>query len=408
MQILFLAGGNSNRVKPVGDKVLLKFCGETLFEKQIRNLSNLNPRKIVVAGNSANLEKIKKIAAAKFGEIRFEFFAQKNYEKGFADAILESEKFLNLNDPLLIVNSNDFVENKFWENLDGEIEKSAAEILICGKIVENYFPGGYLKLQKNRIEKIVEKPKPGTEPSNLIAVLIHFFKNPQRIFDAINSTKNAADGFYEAALQKLFDEKVPNRVFEFKEFWRAIKYPWDVLQLSQHFLKSLNKNFIHPSAKIAKTAVLKGKYFIGENCEIADGAVLSGWNYVSANCKIGNSILVRDSEFGENCVAGFGTEIARSKIEKNCWFHQNFVGDSIFCKNVSLGAGARTANLRLDEREIFVEIKNQKVATNLKKFGCAIGKNSRVGVNSTIFPGILIGENNFIGAGICVEKNLEN
>ena len=39
-------------------------------------------------------------------------------------------------------------------------------------------------------------------------------------------------------------------------------------------------------------------------------------------------------------MTGFNTDITRSYIGDNCWFHSNYIGDSVLEGNVSMGSGA--------------------------------------------------------------------
>ena len=112
---------------------------------------------------------------------------------------------------------------------------------------------------------------------------------------------------------------------------------------------------------------------------------------------IGNNALVRDSIIEAGSVIGYSAEIARSYIGPNCWFHANYVGDSILEGNNSFGSGARTANLRLDEKEI---------VPGRIKLGAIVGVNSRVGINASLMPGVKIGSNSFVGPGLILNGEL--
>jgi len=276
-----------------------------------------------------------------------------------------------------------------------------------GKVVENYFPGGYLQVsQENQIEKIVEKPDPQKVPSNLVALLIQLFEKPKKLFKKIRESESDRDDVFECALQQLFNEKIPAQVCPHQGFWQALKFPWDHLKLAEFFLGKLNKTFVHPSATVASSAILNGPVFLGENCKILAGAILNGPVFLGENCVVGNHALLRDCHLGRNCVAGAHTEICRSFVGENCIFHRNYLGDSILQENVSFGANACTANFRLDGQEIFTKVKGEKTGTKRKKFGAVIGKNVRIGVGTHLMPGVKVGQDSFIASGICVEKDL--
>ena len=60
-----------------------------------------------------------------------------------------------------------------------------------------------------------------------------------------------------------------------------------------------------------------------------------------------------------------------------------------------MGAGVICSNYRLDQKEIYVNFKNQKILTGRKKFGLILGDHSQIGCNSVLNPGTLIGKNVF-------------
>lgn len=224
------------------------------------------------------------------------------------------------------------------------------------------------------------------------------------LFSALKSRKQNEN--YEEILQKCFDHGVLAEVVKYDDFWSAIKYPWHFLAVGKHFLEKISKTEIHPTAKIGKMASIGDRVVIGKNAKILDGAVIAGPSFIGEKVVVGNGALVRESAVEKNSVVGHGTEIARSFLQKNCWTHQNFVGDSVFAENVSLGAGTRTGNLRLEEGEILSEIKEQKISSNLKKMGTFCGKNVRVGVNTSFMPGVKIGAGTFLGAGLIIDRDI--
>jgi len=71
--------------------------------------------------------------------------------------------------------------------------------------------------------------------------------------------------------------------------------------------------------------------------------------------------------------------------------------------DVSFGAGAICANLRLDEKEITSGNEN----SGRTKLGPILGDHIRVGVNTSLMPGVRIGSNTMITSGLTVAENIE-
>jgi acetyltransferase-like isoleucine patch superfamily enzyme len=82
-------------------------------------------------------------------------------------------------------------------------------------------------------------------------------------------------------------------------------------------------------------------------------------------------------------------------------------GDSVLGRETNLGSGTKVANLRLDGRNIRVSLKGKMVETGLRKLGVITGDNVKVGVNASIQPGTIIGEDCLIGAGTTVGGTVE-
>lgn len=404
--VILLAAGKSTRTWPIREKIFFSILGKSILQHQIETLLSAGLYEICVVGNKENISRIQEICAPLPG--KFSFAVQENLKEGQRGGILSAENFTSQEKPVCIVCSNDIVENNVFLNLLEKTKKSSTEICLVAKKVESYFPGGYLSVNDSgRIISIVEKPTPGTEPSNLVSLLIHFYRHPVNLFARLKKRKEG--DFYEEILQEWFSDGGDAEVLEYSGFWQAIKYPWHFLVLREWFLKSIQQQEIHPSAQISKNAVVRGNVIISEEARIFDFAVIQGPAYIGKNTIVANHTLVRDSIIENNCVIGHTTEIARSIISDSCWTHRNFIGDSVFQKNVSLGAGTQTGNLRLDEKEVSSDIKGEKINSCLIKFGSIVGENVRIGINTSIMPGIKIGAESFLGAGgVCIQDIPEN
>jgi bifunctional UDP-N-acetylglucosamine pyrophosphorylase/glucosamine-1-phosphate N-acetyltransferase len=402
-QVVLLAAGKSTRVWPLSEKIFFEFLGKTVLEHQIITLLNSGLQDICVVGNEENLPRIQDICASLQG--KFTFATQQDLSMGQRGGILAAAEKIDHQKPVLVVCSNDIVDKKAILDTLYQAKNTDSEVYFVGKKVDKYFPGGYLSVNgDNQITGIVEKPKPGTEPSDLVTLLIHLYQKPSALFEKLNAWPS--DDGYEEVLQQLFDDGVTAEAVPYNGFWQAIKYPWHLLDVGQYMISNISTQSIHPTAKISKTAIIKGNVIIEEGVKIFDYAVIVGPAFIGRDSVVANHALVRESHISAQCVVGQGTEIARSVLQSKCWTHRNYVGDSIFDRNVSLGSGTVTGNFRLDEGEISSMVKKEKVSTQRNKFGAAIGRNVRFGINSSIMPGVKIGSGSFIGAGLTLEKDV--
>jgi len=404
MQVILLAAGKSSRLDPLSDKNLLEFVGKTLIEHQIASLKKANLNEVVVVCSENNKEIILNLVSE---EKNIHVVEQKNLEEGMKGGVMAASKVITSQE-VLIMNGNDIFEENLFQQVIKTAEKKDINGVIVGKEVQKYFPGGYLQLdEKGFIIDIIEKPGEGNEPSKLINLVCHLYKNFPTFLEYLINAKSLKDDKYEVAIDDYI--KKGGAKIEVQKYigkWHTIKYPWHILGLMNHFLE-LQKPCIDKSAEIAKTAVVEGNVVIGKNVKILHNAMVKGPAYIGEGTIIANNSLVRGSMLGKNCVVGYGTEVTRSYLNHDVWMHTNYIGDSIIDSNVSFGAGTVLGNLRFDEAEIKVNIKTERVSTGQNKFGAIIGSGCRFGINSSTNPGVKIGQNSFIGGGVLIEKDVE-
>lgn len=389
MKVLLLAAGRSRRVKPIKDKNFLRMCGKFLIEHQLDSLRQAGFTDIIIMGGAHNMEQLKEIA----GDAKV--IEQENLDDGMAGAILSAESQIN-GEELFIVSSNDAVDMDAYSSMLAA-SKSDADAYLLAYRVQEYFPGGYLQVDGKRITDIIEKPGEGNEPSEMVNVVLHIHKDSNTLIEKLKSTSTSEDDRYEVAMNELMNtqnfEAVP-----YDGYWLPVKHPWHILDLMEHFLNQC-ATMIHTSAQVAESAIIKGNVVIAAGAKVFDQAVIQGPTYIGKDSIVATNALVRGSILGERCIVGFGTEVARSFIGDDCWFHSNYVGDTVMGSNNSFGAGAICANLRLDEKEIGESKRN--------KLGPIFGNNIRVGVNTSIMPGVRIGSGTFIGSGLVVAQDIE-
>jgi NDP-sugar pyrophosphorylase family protein len=403
MQVILLAAGQSTRLDPIADKNTLEFAGKSLAEYQISALKKAKLRDIAVVANKFNIENIRELLK-KYKNV--DVVEQTKLEAGMAGGVLAGAEVVKHKN-ILVMSTNDVFDQSLLEDIMKNFKTKGIDGVIVGKKVDTYFPGGYLKIDKNNlVTDIVEKPGEGKEPSKLVNLVCHVFNDFPTFTKYLKNSKAKADGRYEDALDKYIKKgKAKILALKYTGFWQAIKYPWDVFGLMNHYLKNQEPK-IDRSAKIAKTAVVEGNVIIGPNVRVFDHAVIKGPAYIGEDSVIATNALVRESMIGRNCVVGFATEVTRSYFNHDVWCHSNYIGDSIIDHNVSFGAGAVLGNLRFDEKIVKITIKGKRVESGTSKFGAIIGNGSRIGVNVGTNPGVKIGQNCFVGACVHADRDI--
>ncbi len=308
-----------------------------------------------------------------------------------------------------MINPNDVFDISAYNTIISESQLlQAGNSCMLGYRVEDYFPGGYLEVNsKGNLQHIVEKPGKGNEPSDLVNILVHFHSDAKKLLEHIDAVRSNRDDVYERALDDMVKEGYRIKVVPYDNFWAPLKYPWHIFRVMEHFLETAEL-YVSPTASISDRAVLEGKLILGDKARVMENAVIKGPAYIGPGCIIGNNSLVRNySHIGAGSVVGYSTEIKHSYIGDGCWFHSNYIGDSIIEGESSFGSGTITANFRLDEGTICVPVDGSRVDTGYDKLGAIVGRRCRVGVNACLMPGIRVGHDSAIGPNVCINEDLE-
>jgi bifunctional UDP-N-acetylglucosamine pyrophosphorylase/glucosamine-1-phosphate N-acetyltransferase len=251
----------------------------------------------------------------------------------------------------------------------------------------------------------MEKPGEGNEPSDLVNVVAHAHPSAALLLRALQRTAGETDDGSERALDSLFHTHVYHAV-RYTNVWQAVKYPWHVIPLLPTLLSDIREPLIAADARIHPTAVIEGNVIIERGVNIFPHATVRGPCYIGKNTMIGNSALVWESSVGDHCVIGYGTEVKGSVLAGHVWTHSTYIGDSVIGKNVSFGAGSVAGNLRLDEGEIYSIADGKRIGTGLRKFGTAIGDDCRIGIHTSINPGIKVGRGSFLGTNVVATRDI--
>ena len=418
MKVLVLAAGRSKRMKPVEDKNFLNFLGRPLIEWQLGMLWESGFKDVVLVGGKHNIERLRELDNRM--PMKIDVVEQKDLELGMKGAVLAAADLIE-NDEVLIFSSNDVVGKEAFDTILDAVKKDKdADGFLLAKKVEEYFPGGYLELDGDGfVTRIVEKPEPGKEPSDLINLVVHYFRDTKILLKNLKKVESSDDDLYEKALDTMILEGSRLRAVGYDGYWQAVKYPWHIQEIFRYLLDlrlAGDESDVYGDAEIAEGATVSGKVVIDEGVRVMDGATVKGPCYLGRGVIVATNALVRDANVGAGCVVGFSTEIARSYLGENVWTHSNYIGDSVIGNDVSFGAGAVVGNLRLDEGIVQVSIDNggangggkkvAKVATGTNKWGLVTGDHVRVGVNTSFMPGVKVGGESYIGAGIVVAEDI--
>ena len=175
-----------------------------------------------------------------------------------------------------------------------------------------------------------------------------------------------------------------------KNYLEKYEYPWEAIPEIKNFILEIGREldkqeyeeikenvWIHKSTSVDENVVIIGPAIIGKESQIRHCAYIRENVIIGEGCTIGNSCEIKNSIIFDN-----------SQVP-----HFNYVGDSLMGYRSHMGAGSIVSNLKSDKSNITVRNVDEKIDTNLRKFGAIIGDGVEIGCNSVLNPGTIVGRN---------------
>ena len=143
-----------------------------------------------------------------------------------------------------------------------------------------------------------------------------------------------------------------------------------------------------------------GKTSIGNNAVVRLGTVIYGDVVIGDDFKTGHNVVIREhTKIGDQVVVGTNSVIdghvsvgSFVKIESNVYIPTHTsIGDSVF-----IGPGAVLTNDKYPQR----------IREEYEPLGPVLEDSVTIGANSTLLPGVTIGEGSMVAAGSVVTKDV--
>lgn len=404
---LVLAGGANSRFWPLREKSLLPLLGQSLLHRHLAALAGAGIRDGVIVGTAANAAQLEAEAAA-LPALRMRVVVQAE-PRGMGDAILTAVRALppGPDQALLVTQVHDLIAGDLLTRVVAAYRANPQRTYLAAYRTPDYFPGGYFRLDGDRAVGLVEKPDAGNTPSDLVSIVIRLHRDVAGLVEALDAAYAAGgpDDHYERAINAQMQQHEHALVVH-EDAWAAIKYPWHVLDAVDLLLNGVTEPAIAADAVIDRQASVRGNVVVAPGVRLFAGAAVVGPAYIGRNTVIGNNALVRHSCVEADCVVGFGSEVARSYVGPDCWFHTNYIGDSVIGPGSTFGAGMVTANLRHDHGRVFSVVRGERVDSGRDKLGLVCGAHTAFGVQAASMPGVKVGEGSQVGPGIILYRDV--
>jgi bifunctional UDP-N-acetylglucosamine pyrophosphorylase/glucosamine-1-phosphate N-acetyltransferase len=321
---------------------------------------------------------------------------------GTADAVRTVENELRGEDRFLVVYGDNYYDQKA---LNKFVASSNSQDLLMGAAeVKDPSRFGTLEVKRGNIVSIREKVASG----NVGVVNAGIYVLDNSIFSAIKKTRKSKRGEFELtdSLSLLMAEERRIRTIPFgKGEWVGITYPWDLLEANRSALDSdeeVRDGETEPGVH------LKGTVSLGRGSHVKSGSYIEGPVFIGEGAVVGpNAYLRPGTSLGKGVKVGAGCEVKNSIVMDETKIpHLSYVGDSVLGRGASLGAGTITANLKFNDSNVESRVKGRMIESGQHKLGAILGDGVKTGINVSIFPGVKIGADAWIGPGTIVRTDV--
>jgi len=352
MKAVILAAGRGERLRPLTDtrpKPLLPVCNRALIDYQLLALKRYGVDEIaVVVGHHEHL-----LRAHLKGYRCF-----KDTCTGTASALHAARSFLD--EDFLVVYGDVFYDGSLEE-----VVSTGDSVAVCE--VKDVSAFGAVRSENGRLIDIVEKGASGSGSIN--AGIYHL--SPE-IIDYVVSTEKSERGEFELTDSLVaYNRERGVSVVLLNGYWNDVGHPWDYLDVNMHVLSKMGLS-IGEDSHVWKSATLRKPVLIGDGCTV-------------------KSAVIESSVLGNGCTVGEFSIVKRSVVMDNSNApHLNYVADSVIGQRCNLGAGTKIANLRFDDANVKMQIKDKVVDTGRRKLGAVLGDDVKTGINVCIYPGVKV------------------
>ena len=405
MRAVVLAAGKGERLRPLTEmrpKHLLPVGGKPLIEWSLEALKEAGIEEVLIVTHYMEEKLKERLGDGSSLGLSLSYSRQERMG-GTADAFRMAEEFAD---------GEDFLGLYGDLFLDPECVKTVlkahkpAEVVMAVVQVEEPSQFGIVGVEGGLVTEIVEKPEPGTEPSNLANAGIYVF--PPEIFDSIRDTELSSRNEYEItdSLGALIESGSSVRAVELPmEDWLDVGQPWHLLEANERALRSLEHSI---EGDIEDGVHMEGPIRVCSGARVRSGTYIEGPTYIGPGSDIGPNCYIRPStSIGRDARIGNACEVKNSIVMDGTHAaHLSYIGDSILGEGCNLGAGTVTANIRFDKMNIRMSVKGRRIDSGRRKLGTIMGDNAQTGINVSLVPGVKVGSGAWIAPGLTVYEDV--
>ncbi|MEM2901561.1 MAG: sugar phosphate nucleotidyltransferase [Candidatus Bathyarchaeia archaeon] len=408
MKTVLLAAGRGTRLYPITEtrpKSLIPLLGKPLLSYTINSLEELHLNDFTLVVDKGRKESFQKALSAYVKpESKFTYVEQET-PKGTAHAV-STVKDLLTSGPVLLVYGDIILKTSVIERILSVHENCKLNVMVAVASKSPSQDLGIVKFREDRLISIMEKPRLEPEALNYVNAGIYVFN--EDFYPFLEDLKPSPRGEYELtdSINKYVASGGAVSVVKAEDNdWMHIGYPWDILDANERILKEMENRV---EGELEDHVSVRGAIVMREGSVLKAGSVVEGPVYIGEEAAIGPNCFLRPyTAIGRRVKVGYGCEIKNSLVMNGSKIsHLSYIGDSIIGENCNIGAGTITANLRFDESNIKMMIKEDYVNSARKKLGAVLGDRVKTGIHVCLMPGVKIGCDSIVGPNSLIYKDV--
>jgi len=358
LKALILAGGFGTRLRPISctrPKTLFPILNKPLLQWTLEGLARTGVSEAILAVSRQTEFYIKNSKIPK-SKMKIVYSCDPpNKPLGTGGPVKKAENFLK-NEDFLVINGDIFTNLNYSEILKLHREKEAVATIALHEVKDPSRFGVAELTNDGRVKRFIEKPPPGTAPTNLINAGVYVLSP-----EILNYIPKGRKVSLEREVFPKLVEKSKLYGYIFDDLWTDIGKAEDYIEINKILLDLYagEQKFI-----IRKEVEFRKPVVFGEDFSVSEGSIIGPYAVLGQNVKVGKNVRIKNSIIfpgvsisdsstisgaiiGENVIIG-----KRVKIGEKC-----VIGDhAVICDNVSLAKGVSIC----PAKEIFESISTSK------------------------------------------------
>ncbi len=429
-RVVILAAGKGSKLFPystVRSKATLEIAGKPLIRYNAEVLSELGCEEAVVVTDKGSARGIRESLAG----LSFIKFAETDDSLGTSDSLVSGARMLSAAKDFMVLYGDTIVSRTDMEALYG----AGPVTVLLQKLPET---------SRNWIGASIDGGHVVTIGAHYRGdVITHRFagfvlddgaldcirKTPDYFPDVKVGVAVPRERYLEAGLLKYMGD---NRIcaLECAGHFFDIDKPWHMLDANEHMCGlrcgELTQNELAEGAGISDQAdvrgfvrlgrnsyigarvVIKGNLIAGDNTLIDNGAIIEGPAIIGDSTRIMNYCKISGGAYiGSNCIVDHGAEFLGGMIMNKSYLSHYGEFYGAIGSYTDIGAATVCGTLRFDDGETTHSVKGRKEVPQSFANAVYLGDYCRTGVNAILMPGCKVGAYSVIGAGVVLDKDVE-